>query len=256
MELLRLDATRDSDAVEDVVRRSMRASYALSPEQRDTVVEAEFDEEALREKSHQDDLVLFVARRDEDIAGFAEGELDADGGEIRWLHVDPEARGGGIGTELFERLSSSFSDGGGSDVRGSVLSEDLEGSSFCERFGFVRVEGIEVAIGDEQFVAEMYTNSSDGDADERANEFSMDDPPPDTVEDEDGTELHVDADDPLSGTIAPFFEAFVDPEFEDRHGYLCGSCGTVSTSVDQQGRIVCDECGNHHRPDEWDASHL
>lgn len=258
MEFASLDVERDSAALADIARQSMQTSYALSPEQIRAVVEEEFGEEVLSDKSDRSEVVFMVARRDGDIEGFAEGEVTEDGGNIRWLHVDPEARGGGVGTALFEHLRREFEERDVSPIRGTVLSEDWEGSAFCERFGFVRVDGTELDLGGQTLSAEVYAGP-DADVDdirERYDPLEDDEEPPGRAETDDGTEVFVDSDEQLSGSISPFFPAYEDDGHEKQYGYFCGGCRTVTTSVDQQERIVCPECGNHHRPDNWDGSYL
>ena len=279
-----MDVDHDADSVANVVSRSMQASYALSPEEIETIVEEEFDEEVLAEKADRDGAILLVAcgtwdeqegrgeETDEtgdgvevaepgearEVQGFAEGHVDDDGAEIRWLQVDPELRGTGIGTGLFEHLVDAFEERGADEIRSEVLSEDMEGGTFCERFGFVRVDAEEISFGDEEFLAEVYVspNAVDTEAAEQFDPLEEGEDPPDRVETDDGTEVFVKAEDPLAGTIGPFFEAYESADFDELYGYFCGACRTVTTQVDQQERIVCPECGNLHRPSDWDASYL
>ncbi|QLG64209.1 GNAT family N-acetyltransferase [Halorarum salinum] len=284
MEFVPFEVDRDGAEVANVVSRSMQASYALSPEQIEAAVREEFSEDALARKADEEDVVLLVAREEWEaggrghgeadetgdgteiveegeasaVQGVAEGTVDEDGAEIRWLQVDPETRGKGIGTGLFERLADAFEERGADEIRSNVLSEDMEGGTFCERFGFVRVDGVEVEFGDETFVAEVYAspNAVDPESAEQFDPLGEDEEPPERAEAPDGTEAFLDPDDPLSGTIGPFFEAYATPDFEDRYGYFCGACRTVTTEVDGQDRIVCPECGNRHRPADWDGSYL
>lgn len=284
MEFVPLEVDRDGAAVANVVSRSMQASYALSPDQIDTVVTEEFGEDALTEKADRDGAVLLVAREEWDagdrghgetdetgdgkeiveegeastVQGFAEATVDGDDAEIRWLQVDPETRGVGIGTGLFERLVDAFEERGASEIRSKVLSEDVEGGTFCERFGFVRVDGVEVEFGDERLVAEVYAspNAVDPASAAQFDPLREDEEPPERAAAPDGTDVFLDPGDPLSGTVGPFFEAYATPDFEERYGYYCGACRTVTTEVDEQDRIVCPECGNRHRPAEWDGSYL
>ena len=48
-----------------------------------------------------------VAEDDGEVVGFVEAEPD---NVVRWLHVDPERRGLGVGTALFERAVSEIED--------------------------------------------------------------------------------------------------------------------------------------------------
>jgi len=67
--------------------------------------------------------------------------------------------------------------------------------------------------------------------------------------------LYVARDEAESGSKAPFFVAFVDPERERRWGYFCSGCQTFTHAMDSMGRLRCDDCENFKRPDEWDAAH-
>lgn len=284
MEFVQLDVERDGASVANVVSRSMQASYALSPEQIDTVVEKEFGEDALAEKSGHDDVVLLVAREEgeagggppqgEDetgdgaeiaepgegltVQGFAEGTVDEDGATINWLQVDPEARGQGIGTGLFEELAGTFEERGTRKIRSNVLAEDMEGGTFCEQFGFVRVDGVEVEFGDQTLVAEVYANPDavDTESNEAFDPLEEGEDPPERAEAPDGTEVFVNPEDPISGTLGQFFEVSESDDHAEVYGYYCGACRTVTTDVDQQERVVCPECGNRHRPSDWDDSYL
>jgi GNAT superfamily N-acetyltransferase len=284
MDFVPLDVDRDADPVANVVSRSMQASYALSPDEIETVVEEEFAPDALAAKADREDAVLLVAcgewdeaegrgnAEDEtgdgvevsdpgaarEVQGFAEGHVDGDRAELRWLQVDPELRGGGIGTGLFEHLMDAFEERGATEIRSTVLTEDMEGGTFCERFGFVRVDAEEIEYGDQEFLAEVFVspNAVDTEAGEQFDPLEEGEEPPERAEAPDGTEVFVSPDDPLAGTLAPFYRAFETADREDLYGYFCGACRTVTTQVDQQERVVCPECGNLHRPADWDASYL
>ena len=67
--------------------------------------------------------------------------------------------------------------------------------------------------------------------------------------------LHVDDADPIVGSKGPFHPVYRTSAGEDRWGYYCASCGTVDNAMDTMGRIVCNECGNTRKPEEWDAAH-
>lgn len=55
------------------------------------------------------------------------------------------------------------------------------------------------------------------------------------------------------GTKAPFQVVYKSDRREDRFGYRCTNCDTLNNAMDPMGRLVCNECGNTKRPDEWDA---
>lgn len=66
-------------------------------------------------------------------------------------------------------------------------------------------------------------------------------------------DIEIDWADESRGTVASFFPAFRNDE---RYGLLCGKCQTLDVMVDTMGRVKCTECGNEHKPREWDAAYL
>jgi len=72
--------------------------------------------------------------------------------------------------------------------------------------------------------------------------------------DSEGT-LYVDHDDAERGSEGPFYAVYSTTDASDRWGYFCSACGTVDNAMDTMGRIVCNQCPNVRKPDEWDAAH-
>lgn len=70
-----------------------------------------------------------------------------------------------------------------------------------------------------------------------------------------GETVYVDRETGERGSKAPFLIVYRDTHRDRRFGYLCGNCESLSTAMDTMGRIVCNECGNQRKPDEWDAAH-
>jgi hypothetical protein len=77
----------------------------------------------------------------------------------------------------------------------------------------------------------------------------------DEVTTADGATVYVARDELERGSEAPFAVVYTSPDRERRYGYACGNCESLDTAMDTMGRIVCGRCGNHKRPDEWDAAH-
>lgn len=77
----------------------------------------------------------------------------------------------------------------------------------------------------------------------------------DAAPDDDGVGIDAEVDwtERTDGTDAPFYAA---TRGEERYGWVCGSCWTLEVVVDTMGRLQCIECGNEHRPREWDAAYL
>ena len=74
-----------------------------------------------------------------------------------------------------------------------------------------------------------------------------------TVESE-GT-LYVDRGDGERGAEGPCFAVYSSQDAAERWGYFCSSCETVDNAMDTMGRIVCNQCPNVRKPEEWDAAH-
>jgi len=247
--------TVDGDAVRDVAGRSLRASYALSPDAIEVLVADRQSDERLRELAGMERGVLVVAERDDGVVGFAQGAVDDEGhGNVRWHHVAPEARGEGIGTELFEHVESALLDRGAETVRAHVLGDNMEGAQFFERFGYAEAGTTEVVIDGTTHAVNLFLQESETDADpgdERTEPTNV----PETVEDE-GETLYVDRETGIPGDKGPFFELYSDGGRESLYAYWCSHSESVVAAGDDLGRLECPDCGNVHRADEWDDAYL
>lgn len=70
---------------------------------------------------------------------------------------------------------------------------------------------------------------------------------------DDGETVFVARDEEASGSKALFYRVFRSKDRSEAFGYLCANCDTFDNAMDTMGRIVCNQCGNTHKPDEWDA---
>ncbi|MBX0322033.1 GNAT family N-acetyltransferase [Halomicroarcula sp. F13] len=240
----------DSEDIETTARRSFRASYALSPQEITAIVDAEFVPEELTARIDGSDERLFVAtdagtaRDDVDAAGVA--ELDADG-TLRWLHVHPDARRQGVGTALVERVrdeqptqSPRFT--------ARVLESANEAEQFLDQFGLSRVESQTEELGGERF--DVATFAPEGGTQDAAE-------PSVSVGDEvvvDGDPVPVRHEAERAGTQAPFYP--LGGADETPVGFVCSQCGSTDVTGDGLDRLECDDCGNTHRPDDWDPAYL
>lgn len=69
-----------------------------------------------------------------------------------------------------------------------------------------------------------------------------------------GETVYVADDETERGSKGPFHVVYESAAGTDRWGYLCSNCDSLEASaMDTMGRIVCGECGNTHKPEEWDA---
>ena len=265
---LREPEQADVGRVRELVESTMTASYALSPQQIEAFLEDEFGEDRL-ERAFEDGVMLVaestVDGEETTVAGIVDGERTDEGGEVRWLFVDPEHRGEGIGTRLFETAVETLREQGAEPIRASTLEANREGEQFFEQFGFERTDDRQVEAAGESLVEYVYAESS---ADATSSETTAADAGlPDTTTEngvttattDDGQQVYIDPEEDESGTEAPFFVAYTDEEFTDQYGYYCANCGSLDTAMDDVGRVECTECSNVHaeRSDEaYDDSYL
>ncbi len=264
---LREPTSDDTERMREVAQSAMTTSYALSPQQIETIAEEQFGEERLTRTFDDSDAVVLVAESDEwdTVVGFVVGERDGSEGEVRWLMVDPEHRGAGVGTQLFEAAVESLRENA-EHVSATTLEANTEGHDFFEQFGLERTDERRVDIGDESLVEYVYVESEAADeAPTEAAEEGDDLPNAETRDGvttattEDGEEVYVDRDEVESGTDGPFYAAYTDEEHTEQFGYYCSNCGSLDTTMDNVERIECAECGNTHASrsnEEYDESYL
>ncbi|MFB6189485.1 MAG: GNAT family N-acetyltransferase [Halapricum sp.] len=242
----------DRPAIRDIARRSLEASYSLSPEAITSAIEEWYAEPRLAETMDAEDRLLLVAEVDGQVVGFSESTLeetavfeessdDQQKGMLLWLHVDPAHRGEGIGTELFDATREQLRDQGASVVQGRVLAENTEGNSFFDRYGFVKTGKREIEIDGRTHVENVYVEEPAG---------------MQPIELADGTTVFVDRDESDRGSLAAFHPVYTDEAGTERYGYYCASCETLANAMDAMGRIECDNCGNSRKPTRWDAAYM
>ncbi|AEH36788.1 GNAT family N-acetyltransferase [Halopiger xanaduensis] len=266
----------EAERIQEVVDSSMTTSFRLSPGQIDAITDEQLSDEAVADKIDDDETVLLVAETGEDIegeaiAGFVEGRLSDDGewGEINWLFVDPEHRGHGIGTALYEAAADALRDRGVDHVCVTVLEANTEGHQFVEQFGLEHEADRRVEIAEESFVKYVYSDP-DADLDLPTDETEEDAEAEEFPETErsdgqltattDGGEtVYVARDEEESGTAAPFYAAYEDADFSEQFGFYCANCGSLDISLDNMDRLECGDCGNSHASrsgESYDDSYL
>lgn len=273
---LREPETADTERIHELIKSTLTASYALSPQQIEALLEDDFSEERLAEAFEEPDSVTLVAEStvngaETTIGGIVEanhGE-DEDTGEVRWLFVDPEHRGKGIGTRLFETAVETLREQGAERITASTFEANREGDQFFERFGFEHTDDRQVEVAGESLVEYVYAEPSvetepAGESDARG-KSDADFPNTETengvttATTDEGQQVYIDQSEDDSGTERPFFVAYTDEEHTDQFGYYCANCGSLDTAMDNMGRIECSNCSNIHaeRSDEaYDDSYL
>ncbi|PSP98944.1 GNAT family N-acetyltransferase [Halobacteriales archaeon QS_4_70_19] len=211
----------DESAIRSIAKRSMEASYSLSPGAIEEAIVRWYSSETFTERLEDDDVLY---------------------GDVNWLHVDPMHRGEGIGEDLFNETRKALRNHGAETIRGRVLSDNTEGNKFYERQGLVKSGEGKVDLDGPTFVENVYTDAETDDLEATATP--------------DGTEVFVDHLDTDRGSKGAFHVVYTDEEREDKWGFFCGNCDSFITSMDTMGRMECDACGNQRKPTRWDAAYM
>jgi ribosomal protein S18 acetylase RimI-like enzyme len=232
----------DAEAIRDIARRSMEASYSLSPSAIDTAVRKWYSDEELVEKFDDEELFVLVVESEDGVLGFSESTVVGDQGDVLWLHVDPMYRGEGVGTRLFERTGELLSERGAESLRGRVLADNEQGNTFYEDHGLVRTGEGRVEIDDTPYVENIYPERVADDLERTSGP--------------EGERLYVDHADSDRGSKGPFHVVWMDRDREEAYGYFCDNCESLVTSMDAMGGMECNVCGNHRKPTRWDAAYM
>jgi GNAT superfamily N-acetyltransferase len=266
----------EAERILEVVDSSMTSSFRLSPQQIDGITDGQFADEAIAEKIDDEDTQLHVVETGEEIegtiiAGFVEGRLEDEWGEVNWLFVDPEHRGKGIGTELYETATEDLRDRGADHVCVTVLEANTEGHQFVERFGLEHDGDRRIEVAGESLVKYVYTDSDidvELPTESRADESDAETtefPETETTDghltatNDDGKTVYIARDEEESGTAASFYVTYEDEAHEEQYGYYCANCGSLDVSMDNMERLECRDCGNAHAErskESYDDSHL
>lgn len=65
--------------------------------------------------------------------------------------------------------------------------------------------------------------------------------------------VYVSTEETERGSKGTFRVTYLTDESEVRYGFYCEHCGSFDVAMDTMGRIVCNECGNTKKAEEWDA---
>lgn len=147
----------DREAVQNVAERSLKASYSLGPATIEDAAEEWYGADAFAEKLDDEHVILLVAETDE-VVGFSESFRVAGRGQgdLLWLHVDPDERGQGIGSALYDRTRERLLEAGVQYLRSRVLADNRSGATFYEDRGFERIGQDRLDIDGDQFEEYIY----------------------------------------------------------------------------------------------------
>lgn len=234
----------DDDAIRNVARRSLMASYSLSPGTIDRAVDQWYAPDAPVHEDGRSSPVVLVATVGGEVVGYSESAVDDDGGrgDIRWLHVHPDHRGRGVGGRLLERTRHELAEAGVDRLRGTVLAHNQEGNTFYEGRGFELVGTEEVELDSRTFVENVYVDT------ESPGVRAV------TVADEE--QVYVDLTSSVSGTRQPFHLVYAARDLATRYGFFCTGCESLANAMDSMGKVECASCGNTRKPNRWDAVYL
>ncbi|WP_049996144.1 GNAT family N-acetyltransferase [Halococcus sediminicola] len=266
--------TDSIERIRELIESTLTASYALSPQQIEALLEDDFSEEQLAEAFEDPDSITLVAEStingdETTIGGIVEARFADGEGAIRWLFVDPEHRGKGIGTRLFETAIETLHKQDVERIEASTFEANREGDQFFERLGFEQTDDRQVEVAGESLVEHVYADRST-DA-ETAGDFNIEEdsnadlPNTETTNGvitataDNGQQVYIDQTEDDSGTEGAFLVAYTDEEHTDQFGYYCANCGSLDTSMDDMGRIECTNCSNVHAErsaEAYDNSYL
>lgn len=240
----------DRDRIRAIARDSLQSSYSLSPQQIEMILEQEFDDTSQSDLLTDPRTMVLVVDETIDgtktVYGFITVQIGTRA-TIRWLHVDPDARGRGIATALLGRVREEYAE---KPIAAAVLEDAVEGGEFLKGFGLKESDHDQIRIGEEEFGVTMF---SEGEETVTPNEPSVEVPESVTL---DGDERYLDRDETIPGREAPFFTVYTAADEQDAYGYFCSECGSTDVSADGQDRLECGNCGNSHLADEWDDAYL
>lgn len=240
----------DASDIKQVARESLDESYGheFDDDTIQTVVNQWYDEETVESILSEDNLLFLIADNDK-LHGYVQGETitgETVIGDIYWLHVRPDARGSGIGSQLLGEVLDRMENEGVAVVRGRVLEVNQDGIEFYEEHGFGESASSTTEIAGDEYEEIILERRLD-----EENEPILEE-----IEGPEGQELFVDYASGETGVIAPMYPTFLDESLEERYGWLCRNCGSTDTSMDASGRVECADCENARKATRWDSSYL
>ncbi len=237
------EATKgDRPAIRDVARRSLLTSYTLGPKAITGAISEWYDENRLKEKLANDEVLLLVGEVDGQVVAFSESVITGESTvELHWLHVDPDYRGENFGVALFEATRDHLAERGITNLQGRVLADNSGGNAFYVEQGLSKVGTEQVDIDGTTYLENVYAQVEV----EGLKPYETD-----------GETVYINSNNTERGSIAPFYIVYTEETGTDIYGYWCSSCDNLANAMDAMGRIQCDTCGNARKPTRWDSAYL
>lgn len=238
----------DRAIVKSIAEQSLHESYrdTLHEDIIDKAVAEWYATDSFDEYLVSDEMMFLLATVDDTVVGFSQSHVveETNKGRILWIHVDPDYRGQGIATKLFNATHEALKDRGIDQVTGLVLADHEEGNEFYADQGFEKLYDREIEISGQEYVENVYGEAGTV--------------PSDLVPwiSPDGENLYIDYDDHARGSRASFFALYSTPDRTRRYGWFCSNCESADTAMDSMGHIECNECGNRRKATRWDAAYL
>ena len=150
---IRAATTDDVTAIKRVARAAWGTDYpdVLSRETAEEGVEEWYDADRLRTEIERDDGVVLVARRDDEVVGFAHAVVTEGRGSILRVYVHPDARRGGLGGDLLDRTLDELREREAGHEQAMVLADTEPGRRFYEAAGFEMEDEGETTIAGESY---------------------------------------------------------------------------------------------------------
>lgn len=152
------EATQDDrGAIKTVAKRSLEASYSLSSTTIENAVNEWYGPDLFNEKLEDDNVILLVVETD-GVVAFSESLRVAGRkqGDLLWLHVHPDHRGHGIGSDLYEHTRERLLEEGIQYLRARVLDDNKTGVTFYEERGFERIGRDKIDIDGDDYLEYIY----------------------------------------------------------------------------------------------------
>ncbi len=247
---IRQATTADMAGIRRVARRSLQTSYGfVDQDHLDEAVEAWYGDDALSATLTDTGDTVLVAVEGNEVMAFSQsavlGETETVG-EIRWLHVAPEYRDRGVGSELLEYTTDVLQSQGVDRIRGVVLEGNDDGVAFYGDHGFERVDQRPLTVAGEtqtELIFESGPNVGREPADFERREV-------------DGETVFAHLGEADRGSNGDFHPVYRTRDRDDLVAWLCSACGAIDNAMDPMGRLECNECGNTRKPTRWDAAYL